>query len=426
MAKTKISEYSTTAANNTDLNGISCAEGMAPSDVNNWMRELMKQLKEWQSGSVAQDLNVNGAFTASGNAVLSANLTVGSAASVGGNLTVTGGMTCSGAVVMSSNLSVTGNITTNGNETINGNVTLGNASTDAHTLNGLMTLATGSKIYLDDSITTAAAPSLSFDGDTDTGVFRPAANVIAFSAGGTERMRVNGDGRLLFGLTSYTAGTGPFVVGIGAGGSITAQGTSQAWHQAYVTDAGTNRKFFRYGNDQGNWGVQKVTDDYTSSTTYLSISGTNGVMTSQPTYDNTVTGSAVVVTSAGVIGRTSSSIKYKKDVEDLYPTIATNAITNLRPVWYRNKTNLGDDKPTWSQIGLIAEEVHLVEPRLVKYKTVSVTQDSLGRPTETPLAVPEPEDVDYARLSVLLLAEVKRQKQVIDNLTSRVEALEKA
>ena len=51
MSKTKISEYSSTASDNTDLGGINCAEGMAPSDVNNWMREMMSQLKEFLDGS---------------------------------------------------------------------------------------------------------------------------------------------------------------------------------------------------------------------------------------------------------------------------------------------------------------------------------------------------------------------------------------
>jgi hypothetical protein len=84
MAKTKISEYSSTASNNTDIDGISIAEGMAPSNVNNAIRELMSQLKDWQSGSVSQDMYVNGAFTASGNAVLSADLSVSGKSTVGG------------------------------------------------------------------------------------------------------------------------------------------------------------------------------------------------------------------------------------------------------------------------------------------------------------------------------------------------------
>ena len=46
MAKTKISEYDSTAANNTDIDGINIAEGMAPSNVNNAIREQMAHLKD--------------------------------------------------------------------------------------------------------------------------------------------------------------------------------------------------------------------------------------------------------------------------------------------------------------------------------------------------------------------------------------------
>ena len=51
MTKAKISEYSSTAADNTDIGGINIAEGMAPSDVNNALREQMAQLKEFLDGS---------------------------------------------------------------------------------------------------------------------------------------------------------------------------------------------------------------------------------------------------------------------------------------------------------------------------------------------------------------------------------------
>lgn len=40
----------------------------------------------------------------------------------------------------------------------------------------------------------AAAPAISFAADTDTGLFRPGANVLAFSAGGSERARLNSTG----------------------------------------------------------------------------------------------------------------------------------------------------------------------------------------------------------------------------------------
>jgi hypothetical protein len=43
---------------------------------------------------------------------------------------------------------------------------------------------------------TAAAPGFAIAGDTDTGIFSPAANTLAFSAGGTERLRLQAGGAL--------------------------------------------------------------------------------------------------------------------------------------------------------------------------------------------------------------------------------------
>jgi hypothetical protein len=51
MPKVKISEFSATPGNNTDIDGINLAEGCAPSGINDAIRELMSQLKDWQSGT---------------------------------------------------------------------------------------------------------------------------------------------------------------------------------------------------------------------------------------------------------------------------------------------------------------------------------------------------------------------------------------
>ena len=51
MAKTKISQFDANAANNTDLNSISIAEGTAPSNINNAIRELMSQLADLNLGN---------------------------------------------------------------------------------------------------------------------------------------------------------------------------------------------------------------------------------------------------------------------------------------------------------------------------------------------------------------------------------------
>ena len=57
MAKTKISEFSSTPANNTDIDGINIAEGCAPSGINDAIRELMAQLKDFQAGTAGDSFN---------------------------------------------------------------------------------------------------------------------------------------------------------------------------------------------------------------------------------------------------------------------------------------------------------------------------------------------------------------------------------
>ncbi len=51
MAKTKISEWSATPSNKTDIDGINIAEGCAPSGINDAIREMMSQIKDWQAGT---------------------------------------------------------------------------------------------------------------------------------------------------------------------------------------------------------------------------------------------------------------------------------------------------------------------------------------------------------------------------------------
>jgi microcystin-dependent protein len=93
MAKTKISEYSSTSADNTDISNINIAEGCSPANVNNAIRTVMAQLKDQQAGT-------------SGD-----NFTVGGNLSVTGTSTLTGAVTAAGGVtapITSSNATITG------------------------------------------------------------------------------------------------------------------------------------------------------------------------------------------------------------------------------------------------------------------------------------------------------------------------------
>jgi hypothetical protein len=63
MAKTKISEFDVNPDNNTDINNINIAEGCAPSGINNAIRQLMSDLKEFQIGGSGDSITAVGLFS---------------------------------------------------------------------------------------------------------------------------------------------------------------------------------------------------------------------------------------------------------------------------------------------------------------------------------------------------------------------------
>jgi hypothetical protein len=65
MAKTKISEYSATPADNTDISNINIAEGCSPANVNNAIRSLMAQIKDLQAGTSGDTIPVTAGGTGS-------------------------------------------------------------------------------------------------------------------------------------------------------------------------------------------------------------------------------------------------------------------------------------------------------------------------------------------------------------------------
>jgi microcystin-dependent protein len=86
MAKTKISEFDSTPANNTDIDSINIAEGCAPSGINNAIRELMSQLKDQQTGASGDNFTVGGNLAVTGTTTFT-GIPSGPTASVGTNTT---------------------------------------------------------------------------------------------------------------------------------------------------------------------------------------------------------------------------------------------------------------------------------------------------------------------------------------------------
>jgi hypothetical protein len=127
MAKTKISEFDSVPANNTDIDSINIAEGCAPSGINNAIRELMSQLKNQQTGADGDNFTVGGNLVVTGTSVH------------------TGATTFTGAVVMSTALPVASGGTgasTAGNARTNLSAAASGANSDITSITGLTTALT--------------------------------------------------------------------------------------------------------------------------------------------------------------------------------------------------------------------------------------------------------------------------------------------
>jgi len=147
----------------------------------------------------------------------------------------------------------------------------------------------------------------------------------------------------------------------------------------------------------------------------------NGAFLVPEVYGDTTSSAANVhINSAGQLFRSTSSIRYKKDVETIEDSYA-DAILNCRPVWYKSTSEL--DNPDWGYWGFIAEEVAEVDPRLVNWKTEEHTYDEEGEPVSTPCE-PIAEGVQYDRFVPHLVNLIKRQNERIEQLEARLAALE--
>jgi hypothetical protein len=150
-----------------------------------------------------------------------------------------------------------------------------------------------------------------------------------------------------------------------------------------------------------------------------------GTIVQFPSIATTASGANAFLNSgaSNQLMRSTSSAKYKKDVETLQPQYGDH-IDQMRPVWYRSKAEA--DNPNWGYYGLIAEELASVDPRLVHYGYQEdqfdevVTELGNGDKKKDyvlkPGAVMVPDGIQYDRLTVLLIDKVKRLQARIERL----------
>jgi len=138
MAKTKISEYDSTAANNTDIDSINIAEGMAPSNVNNAIRQLMAHLKTefFKTGSNNTSLGDTALDSLDGSSPGGDNTAIGSGAgtaiTTGDQNTLIGKVAGTAITTGDDNVAV-GAFSLNSNTTASDNTALGYSALEKNT-----------------------------------------------------------------------------------------------------------------------------------------------------------------------------------------------------------------------------------------------------------------------------------------------------
>jgi hypothetical protein len=161
---------------------------------------------------------------------------------------------------------------------------------------------------------TASLPSITFTGDTNTGIFSPAADTIAFAEGGVEAMRIASDGRVYIGGT--TAGT--FGLKVFAASDVA---------EFVATDAGASGAQIQLFHDSASPAANDVTslinfagnDSAAQATIFSRISGistnvTNGSESGAIAFSTRNTGTfaeRMRIDSAGNVGIGTSSPSYR-------------------------------------------------------------------------------------------------------------------
>jgi hypothetical protein len=295
---------------------------------------------------------------------------------------------------------------------------------------------------------TAAAPSISNTGDTNTGVFFPAADTVAVATGGSERMRVDSAGNVGVGTVSPTQKlqVSGAIVATGAANSYSADGiyiqnkggslfdvaayrgggnaSSLAFSTNAISEAPTERA--RITND-GNLLVGTTSDNPVGArvdgTAILStgrifnrksagwdigISSSSGAQITWYTDNGSTFVAAGSITSNGstTAYNTSSDYRLKENVQPMQDALAK--IAQLNPVTYTWIADGSDGQ------GFIAHELQAVVPDCVTGEKDAVDEDGN----------PKYQGVDTSFLVGILTKAIQEQQALITALTARVAALE--
>jgi hypothetical protein len=279
--------------------------------------------------------------------------------------------------------------------------------------------------------------------DTNTGIFFPAADTIAFAEGGAEVARLDSSGNVLVGQTSMPAGWGvtprlslkQSQTGAGAGVVVLSSSNDNTIYLGYDSFNSVGKLGVSYGStgsytpltvEVGGSERMRIT-----SSGQLLINGTANFQDAKLEVNGDGTNTALAVKQSttssrtqisfnnpnGVVGQvstsgsstsyvTSSDYRLKENIAPMTGALAT--VAQLKPVTYTWKHDGSASQ------GFIAHELQEVVPDAVVGEKDAVNEDGTIKA----------QGIDTSFLVATLTAAIQEQQAIITDLKSRIEALE--
>lgn len=289
---------------------------------------------------------------------------------------------------------------------------------------------------------TAEAPAINFNASQGTGIFRPAADNLAFSTNGAERMRVNAIGNV--GINTNAPTYRFHVSNNSANIGATALANSENSGEDGVALSGVNSNTSNgFNSIEGATGYN-LTTFITSGVFGFALATTGngiGVRGNSNSWQGVgVRGSRVNSGGPDVgwgglffndLGYTggffnASDSRLKKKIQPINNAISI--LKKLNPVTYfydiEKYNSLGFNKDL--EYGLIAQEVKEILPTLVKEKSLFISSklDASKLNTSEEGSIQNFLMIDYTRLIPITLKAIQEQQEIIDNQESRIAKLE--
>ena len=285
----------------------------------------------------------------------------------------------------------------------------------------------------------AAAPSITTNNDTNTGIFFPAADTLAFAEGGTEVGRFDSSGNLGIGTSSPVAGARLAVVGGGtqiSGGTSAQAGLRFQVSSGVATITGINNDNNTFNPIAFYTGASEAARIDSSGTLFIGATSSpigtqrlvltaNGGAGTEPMLFNELRATAatenyvrfyrngsqvgsITNTLSATAYVTSSDYRLKENVQPMTGALAK--VAALKPVTYTWKLDgsLGE--------GFIAHELAEVVPDAVSGEKDAVNEDNSIKP----------QGIDTSFLVATLTAAIQEQQAMIKTLQDKVAALEAA